>query len=296
MQRLRLDLHKEKMSNKRLTLKLDELEAILATTESTKREEKVTSIATSPIKEVDLNIRTSHTGNNEKELEIAVNQLRRRNKQLEDKLATLYRQLEDKDSELKKMHAEMSASIEILEKSNFDKATVIDHQNARISELEGNISAVADSSYVPELLQTSKEDYTGLATGENLITVSLGECTVLRNVSVPKLFATIELGYGGAKAQTTAVLSGLTVDFKASAKFKVTVDSGLLDYLSRGFVQIELNEVIMGTQHRLIGVGRIPLLQILSRYFAIFNPRAPNHENLVNLFRGALKLSGSLKQ
>ena len=42
------------------------------------------------------------------------------------------------------------------------------------------------------------------------------------------------------------------------------MDSSLLDYLSRGFIQIELNEVIMGTQHRLIGIGRIPLLQLLS--------------------------------
>ena len=76
----------------------------------------------SPIKELDLNVKTQETGNNEKELEIALNQLRRRNRQLEDKLATLYRQLQDKDNEMKKMHAEMSASIESLERSNFEKA------------------------------------------------------------------------------------------------------------------------------------------------------------------------------
>ena len=29
--------------------------------------------------------------------------------------------------------------------------------------------------------------------------VSLGECTILRNVNVPKLFATIELGFGDCK-------------------------------------------------------------------------------------------------
>lgn len=109
------------MSNKRLTLKLDELEAVISTTNQTMPNAPA-QINQSPIKELDLNIKTQETGNNEKELEIALNQLRRRNKQLEDKLAILYRQLQDKDNEMKKMHAEMSASIESLERSNFEKA------------------------------------------------------------------------------------------------------------------------------------------------------------------------------
>ena len=109
------------MSNKRLTLKLDELEAIISTTNQT-MPKTPPQVNQSPIKELDLNVKTQETGNNEKELEIALNQLRRRNRQLEDKLATLYRQLQDKENEMKKMHAEMSASIESLERSNFEKA------------------------------------------------------------------------------------------------------------------------------------------------------------------------------
>jgi len=267
LQRLRLDLHKEKMSNKRLTLKLDELEAIITTSEGNVMATPAPSNkldATTTIKEVDLNVITSETGNNSKELEIAVNQLRRRNKQLEEKLATLYRQLEEKDVTLRKMHSELSATITSLDQANFDKANVIDHQNAKINELEGNVSAIAESTYVPSLLQSKEHDYTGLATGDNAITISLGECTILRNVTVPKLFATIELGHGASKAQTTAVLSGLSVDFNANATFKVTVDASLLDYIGRGFAQIELHEVIIGTQHRLVGCGRIPLAQLLT--------------------------------
>merc|ERR1712168_533807 len=117
----------------------------------------------------------------------------------------------------------MSATITSLEQANFDKANVIDRQNAKINELEGNVSAIAESTYVPPLLQSKEQDYTGLATGDNAITINLGECTILRNVTVPKLFATIELGHGASKAQTTAVLSGLSVDFNANATFKVTV-------------------------------------------------------------------------
>ena len=84
---------------------------------------------------------------------------------------------------------------------------VIDHQNGRINDLEGNISAVADSTYVPELLKSGQQDYTGLATGDNVITVSLGECTILRNINVPKLFATIELGFGDCKERGFYFLS-----------------------------------------------------------------------------------------
>ena len=75
------------------------------------------------------------------------------------------------------------------------------------ANLEGNISAVVDSTYVPELLKSGQQDYTGLATGANVITVSLDECTILKNINVLKLFATIELGFGDCKERGFDFLS-----------------------------------------------------------------------------------------
>ena len=56
-----------------------------------------------------------------KELEISLNQMRRRNKQLENKLATLYVQLKDKDEALKQIHEEYHLTKTNLEKANMDK-------------------------------------------------------------------------------------------------------------------------------------------------------------------------------
>ena len=47
--------------------------------------------------------------------------MRRRNKQLENKLATLYVQLKDKDEALKQIHEEYHLTKTNLEKSNMDK-------------------------------------------------------------------------------------------------------------------------------------------------------------------------------
>ena len=62
IQRLRLDLHQERMKNKRLALKLEETESLAQKPKEMpdfpKREEP-----RSPIKEMDLNIKTTETGN-----------------------------------------------------------------------------------------------------------------------------------------------------------------------------------------------------------------------------------------
>ena len=60
IQRLRLDLHQERMKNKRLALKLEETESLAQKPKEDfpKREEP-----RSPIKEMDLNIKTNDTGN-----------------------------------------------------------------------------------------------------------------------------------------------------------------------------------------------------------------------------------------
>ena len=62
IQRLRLDLHQERMKNKRLALKLEETESLAQKpkeiSDFPKREEP-----RSPIKEMDLNIKTTETGN-----------------------------------------------------------------------------------------------------------------------------------------------------------------------------------------------------------------------------------------
>ena len=47
--------------------------------------------------------------------------MRRRNKQLENKLATLYVQLKDKDEALKQIHEEYHLTKTNLEKANMDK-------------------------------------------------------------------------------------------------------------------------------------------------------------------------------
>ena len=49
--------------------------------------------------------------------------MRRRNKQLENKLATLYVQLKDKDEALKQIHEEYHLTKTNLEKANMDKGT-----------------------------------------------------------------------------------------------------------------------------------------------------------------------------
>ena len=99
---MRLALHQEKISNKRLALKLDQTEATLLNTTSGLNpvptsgpvETSGNESEKSPIKEKDLNIKTLPIGHvTQKELEISLNQMKRKNKNLEEKIITLHKQL-----------------------------------------------------------------------------------------------------------------------------------------------------------------------------------------------------------
>ena len=138
----------------------------------------------------------------------------------------------------------------------------MDEQNERINVLEQSIDSIAIGPYVPEVLEKMKNTaslgptaYTGLATGENILTIKLGECTLLFNDFVPKIFCIVE--FYQLKPQTTAVKQGLSVDFGFAGQFRVDVSDQFLEYLASGYATIELRQVVMGAQHKLIGVGKI---------------------------------------
>ena len=109
--------------------------------------------------------------------------MRRRNKQLENKLATLYVQLKDKDEALKQIHEEYHLTKTNLEKSNMAKALAWDEQNDRLHNLEKSINTMAAGTFIPDLVKLNQSTelqsgpptvntlYTGLATGENIIRV-----------------------------------------------------------------------------------------------------------------------------
>lgn len=266
IQRLRLDLHQERMKSKRLALKLEETEVTV------QRHQNMPANATleaprSPIREVDLNVKTAETGNSAKELEISLNQMRRRNKQLENKLATLYIQLKDKDEALKQIHEEYHLTKTNLERANFEKAMALDQQNERLNVLENSIDTMAGGSFVPDVAKhrfpKDESIYRGLATGENIISVQLNECTLLRNDSIPRIFCLIE--FYQMKPQTTTVKQGLSVNFEFKGLFKVEANEMFLDYLATGFVRIELREVVVGATHRLRAEAQIPLTDFLSQ-------------------------------
>ena len=96
-QRLRIELHQERIVNKRLSLKLDEMESsishmqqsnsILNNIDQNEQNEPVKVLA-----EPNLKVTTSASGNSSDELEIALRQSTRRVKELEEKLVTGHKQ------------------------------------------------------------------------------------------------------------------------------------------------------------------------------------------------------------
>ena len=102
-QRLRIELHQERLINKRLSMKLDEMESSLISFQKSNvilnsidlNEQHHLPVVES--KDPDpLKVTSAHSGNSNEELEIALRQSARRVQDLEDKLIVCHRQLKAK--------------------------------------------------------------------------------------------------------------------------------------------------------------------------------------------------------
>ena len=105
-QRLRVELHQEKIVNKRLSIKLDELENslsdlrnsqnILSKIDQNEQHQKNAKPEVQPV----LPIVTSRSGNSSEEFEVALRQANRKVKNLEEKLVTSNKHTKRKEQEL----------------------------------------------------------------------------------------------------------------------------------------------------------------------------------------------------
>ena len=123
----------------------------------------------------------------------------------------------------------------------------------------------------------------------------MGECTLLFNDQIPNIFCTIEFYH--LKPQTTPVKQGLSVDFGFSGKFRVDVDDSFLEYLSSGHVIIELRQVIMGAQHKLIGIGKILLSQFLNEkmeFGGIIEFKSTKEQKSIGGIKFKIKIQGTI--
>ena len=103
-QRLRVELHQEKIVNKRLSVKLDELESSLVEMKNSQNVLSKIDQNSQLSEKIDnqpvLPIVTSRSGNSSEELEIALRQANRKVKNLEEKLVTSNKHIKRKEEQL----------------------------------------------------------------------------------------------------------------------------------------------------------------------------------------------------
>lgn len=155
-QKLRLELHQEKLMTQRLVAKLDELEGAHRSMQETllvhgKGEPESARESTSEAFEriSTLKIATSSAGNTNQELEVALRQTTRRVRELEQKLITCHRQIQAKDEELIKLQKEYEATRKALEEMTSKQARTIDNQNSQINQLSRSLKQIGLEGTVP---------------------------------------------------------------------------------------------------------------------------------------------------
>ena len=157
-QKLRLELHQEKLMTQRLVAKLDELEGAHRSMQETllvhgkgsefseepreSTEEAFERIST-------LKIATSSAGNTNQELEVALRQTTRRVRELEQKLITCHRQIQAKDEELVKLQKEYDQTRRALEEMTAKQARTIDNQNSQIDQLSRSLRQIGLEGTAP---------------------------------------------------------------------------------------------------------------------------------------------------
>ena len=150
------------------------------------------------------------------------------------------------------------------------QAKTIDDQNDRISTLQRNLKQIGIDGQVPDLthLTSSKllsvESSRSVPLGENVVVLQLRHCELFTQSSAPiSIFCLVE--FANFKPISTSVVSGFLTDFNFKHSYNVEVTEDFLSLISSGYILVELYCVIAGTQHELMGRGKIPLRKFFDR-------------------------------